>query len=58
MSCGLRGDRQLTEGHGMSRNGRPKFCRDVFAQYRQVFSHDQRSIVPTRRIFFCSCRMP
>ena len=49
---------QLIKGYRVTGYGRAKFCRNVNAQYRQIFSHAQRSIVPMRRIFFCNCRMP
>ena len=51
---GLRPDRQLAVFHLEARHRASKAGGDVLAQFLQGLSHHQRSIVPVRRIFFCS----
>ena len=56
--CGLGLHRQLAIFHVKARHRASELRGDVFAQFVQGLSHHQRSIVPVRRIFFCSCSTP
>ena len=55
----LRGDRQLAVGDRMPGHGAGQRRRERLAESVEGFAHArQRSIVPVRRIFFCSSSTP
>ncbi len=59
--CGVRLDGQLVEGHGVAGDGLAGARLDQLAEPVQLLvarAIAHRSMVPVRRIFFCSCSTP